>query len=35
MFNETGWECVGWIHVTQDKDTWRSVVNTAMNARVP
>ena len=35
IFNEAGWEYVGWIHVTQDKDTWRSVVNTVMSARVP
>jgi len=32
---ETGWECVDWIHVAQDRDQWRAVVNTVMNLRVP
>jgi hypothetical protein len=26
---------VGWIHLAQDKDQWRAVVNTAMNNLVP
>jgi hypothetical protein len=26
---------IGWMHVTQDKDQWRAVVNTVMNVRVP
>ena len=32
---DTGWQCVGWIHMTQDNDTWRAVVNTLMNIRFP
>jgi hypothetical protein len=26
---------VDWIHLAQDKDRWRGVVNTVMNLRVP
>jgi hypothetical protein len=29
-----GWGAVGWIHLTQDKDQWRAVVNTVMNLSV-
>jgi hypothetical protein len=32
---EIGWGGVGWMHVTQDRDQWRDVVNMAMNLRVP
>jgi len=28
---ETGWEVVAWIHVTENGDQWRAVVNTVMN----
>jgi hypothetical protein len=32
---EIGWEWVDWMHVTQDRDQWRGLVNTVMNLRVP
>jgi hypothetical protein len=32
---EIGWEVVGWLHVAQDRDRWRAVVNTVMNLEVP
>jgi hypothetical protein len=32
---KTGWECVDWIHLYQDRDQWRAVVNTVMNLQVP
>jgi hypothetical protein len=31
---EIGWEGVDWMHLAQDKDQWRVVVNTVMNLRV-
>jgi len=33
--SEIGWEDVYWIHLAQDGDQWRAVVNTVMNIRVP
>jgi hypothetical protein len=32
---EVGWEAVEWMHVAQDRDQWRGLVNTVMNLRVP
>jgi hypothetical protein len=32
---EIGWGDVDWIGLTQDKDTWRALVNAVMNLRVP
>jgi len=29
-----GWEGVDWINLAQDRNQWRSVVNTVMNLRV-
>jgi hypothetical protein len=26
---------IGWMHVVQDRDQWRTLVNTVMNLRVP
>jgi hypothetical protein len=34
-FREIGWEGVDWMHLAQDRDQWRAVVNTIMNFRVP
>jgi hypothetical protein len=32
---EVGWKDVDWIHLAQDRDQWRDLVNTVMNLRVP
>jgi hypothetical protein len=32
---EVGWEGVDWIHLAQDRDQWRAVVNTVMKLWVP
>jgi hypothetical protein len=32
---EIGWEDVDWIHLSQDRDQWRALVNTIMNSWVP
>jgi hypothetical protein len=31
---EIGSGCVQWIHLAQDSDRWRALVNTVMNLRV-
>jgi hypothetical protein len=33
--SKIGWENVDWIHLAQDRDRRRTVVNTVMNHRVP
>jgi hypothetical protein len=32
---EIEWGAVDWIHLAQDRDHWRALVNTAMNVEVP
>jgi hypothetical protein len=32
---EIGWEVVDWMNMAEDRDQWRTVVNTVMNLRVP
>jgi hypothetical protein len=32
---EIGFGNVDWIHLAQDRDRWRALVNTVMNLRVP
>jgi hypothetical protein len=31
---EIGWGCVEWIHLAEDRDHWRAVVNAVMNLSV-
>jgi hypothetical protein len=33
--SDIDWDSVGWIHLSQDKDQWRAVMNTVMSVRVP
>jgi hypothetical protein len=32
---EIGWDSMDWIDLAQDRDQWRTLVNTVMNLRVP
>jgi hypothetical protein len=31
---EGGWQVVDWIHLAQDRDQWRALVNTVMNLQL-
>jgi hypothetical protein len=31
---EIGWDGIEWIHLTQNRDQWRALVNTVMNVQV-
>jgi hypothetical protein len=31
---ETGWGCMDWIDLDQNRDQWMALVNTAMNPRI-
>jgi hypothetical protein len=32
---EIGWGGMDWLHLAQDRDQWRGLVNTVMDLRVP
>jgi hypothetical protein len=32
---ETGWEDGDWLHLAQDRNQWRALMNNVMNLRVP
>jgi hypothetical protein len=32
---EIGWVGMDWIELAQDRDQWRTIVNTVMSLRVP
>jgi hypothetical protein len=34
-FREIGWGGMDWIDLAQDRDQWRTLMNTVMNLRVP
>jgi hypothetical protein len=34
-FREIGWGVVDWINLVQERDQWRTLVNTIINLQVP
>jgi hypothetical protein len=34
-FRKIGWDGLDWIVLAQDRDQWRTLVNTVMSLRVP
>jgi hypothetical protein len=34
-FRDIGWEGVNWMHLAQDRERWRVVVNRVMKLRIP
>jgi hypothetical protein len=32
---EAGWDGANWIHMAQDRDQWRALVNTVLKLRAP
>jgi hypothetical protein len=32
---EVGWGAVDWVHLAQDRNRWRALVNSVLNLRVP
>jgi len=34
LLSEEGWEGVDWMHLAQDRDQWRTVVNMVMKFQV-
>jgi hypothetical protein len=35
FLRETGWECMEWMHLAQDRDQWWTLVNPVMNLWIP
>jgi hypothetical protein len=32
---EIGWGDMDWVHLAQDRDQWRALLNTVINLKVP